>query len=191
MIETFGQIEGISKAIAAAIGAIMIIPQFKDFISSSIFGKITWNQTLKVIKKIIKNMESDNYEPEIIICGGRGGSILGSLISWNHTKNLIPIELVDFNYTKKDQKTNINIRNSINEEHIRNKKVLICVGVMQTGDTIDKLFEYIENLKPREIKTACIFATQDKPIRTVDYKGKHIKNKKKFAWHYQNLDISK
>ncbi len=47
------------------------------------FRTFSWREVDKYSKKLIEKIEKDEYIPDVIVCIGRGGSIIGSILSGN------------------------------------------------------------------------------------------------------------
>jgi hypoxanthine phosphoribosyltransferase len=117
-------------------------------------------------------MEDDHYIPDVIIACGRGGLILAPIISRNLNSKAIQIINFDYHYEWENKQRNM----FFEKRHlpIKEKKVLICAGQVNSGQSLIELSKEIKTFCPKEIKTACIFNNKARII-SIDYVGKYQK----------------
>jgi len=141
----------------------------------------TWKRITKGAKVIIENiLKDDGYTPEIIIAGGRAGAILGGILSGNLQAKKIPLLCIDFSYEWHENRRKIIIHGG--DLPIENKKVLLVVGEVHTGETLRELINTVNMYKPLEIKTASLFESGAEHLKP-DYCSFKITGKQKMPWH--------
>lgn len=178
-------IAAVITAIAALIGAIakvgnLIIvvrkgkkkqvhkPLFSWF-NLHFFRRSSMKRVSKEARRLAKMMEDDKFIPTLIFFIGRGGSIFGSLISYN-LKNK-PIFCVDRKYIGKKVISIFPINNiNIPEEFL--SKILIVAGEVHTGGTIEYYIEQFKAINSQSIIKTCVFFKQTSCKLNIDYIGR-------------------
>lgn len=129
-----------------SIGTIIIwINQYRKKIKE----RISWKQIEKGIVQLKENLIKEKYYPTLIVGIGRGGSIIGALLSG--TLGNIPIVVIDrvYEWNDKERKDGFceNIKISKNID-----KVLLVAGELHSGNTAKKYTEYFNNMGAKEIR---------------------------------------
>jgi len=111
--------------------------------------RISWKKVEKGIKQLKEDLIKNNYYPTLIVGIGRGGSIIGALLSG--TLGNVPIIVIDrvYDWTNKERKDGFceEIKISKNIE-----KVLLVAGELHSGNTAKKYTEYFQEMGAKEIK---------------------------------------
>ena len=113
------------------------------------YRKISWRIVEKGVKKLKNDLIKSNYYPSIIIGIGRGGSIVGALISG--TLGNVPIVVIDrvYKWTNDGREDgfaeNIKITKNI-------EKVLLVSGELHSGNTAKKYKEYFDKMGATEVR---------------------------------------
>ena len=140
-----------------------------SLLNLNIFRRSSMRKVFHAAKSLANQMTHDRFAPTLIIFIGRGGSIFGSLISYN--LNNSPIFCVDRKYewgtTKRKVKSVFNIE--IPPSFL--SKVLLVAGEAHTGETMDYFCNKVKEMNPNaEIKT-CVFYMEDVCQMKIDYVG--------------------
>ena len=180
---TFYEIIGL---IAAIIGII----SFAWLIHEKYFPikRISWRNAEKGAEQICIKMAQDDFDPSLIFGIGRGGSIMGSLISGclGHR----PLLVVDRKYvwSEKGRSEDLIFRVNIPNKYIQN--VLLVAGEAHSGRTMNFYYDYFKNLKARRIKRAVLLFETGCPTH-VEYKGMITKRKNLWLpWRFSNKYIT-
>ena len=114
------------------------------------YRKLTMKGALSAAKKIAKDVEASKFDPTIIIGIGRGGSIFGSLISYNlyHA----PIFSIDREYNWIEKRRDKILFPFDIPIHLT-RRVLLVAGEAHTGGTMDVFTQYLKSIGAGEIKT--------------------------------------
>lgn len=113
------------------------------------FKRISWRKVEKGIKQLKADLIQANYYPTLIVGIGRGGAVIGALLSG--TLGNVPIIVIDrvYDWTSKERKEDvcekIRISKNIN-------KVLIVAGELHSGNTAKIYTEYFEDMGAKEIR---------------------------------------
>lgn len=155
----------------------------------------SWHDVDKYSKAIVKKISLDNFVPDVVVGIGRGGSILGSILSGNivipSTKERnIPVLGVDRLY-KWQHGTRVEIENKmVDFTPLAGKKVLLVAGDVLTGGTMKFYIRHLEQAEIAELKTACLVkgvATTFQP----DYFGKEIPADFNMPWMYKGYGYTR
>lgn len=111
--------------------------------------KISWKEVERGILRLREDLNQANYHPTLIVGIGRGGSIVGALLSG--TLGNVPIIVIDrvYEWTNKERKEKFceEIRVSKNID-----RVLLVAGELHSGNTAKKYTEYFNSMGAKEIK---------------------------------------
>ena len=120
------------------------------------YRRLTMKKAISAAKNVARNIEASEFEPTIIIGIGRGGSIFGSLISYNlyHT----PIFSVDREYEWLEKRHDKMLFAFDIPIHLT-RRVLLVAGEAHTGGTMEAFTKYLRSIGVGEIKT-CVFYKQ-------------------------------
>jgi hypoxanthine phosphoribosyltransferase len=120
-------------------------------------GKLSWTQIERGIADLTNIITNKNFDPDMIIGVGKGGSIIAGMLS---TKlGYKPVFHVDrqVNFRQNDgQPEGVKIISS--EIPITNKKVLLVNGESYSGWTIGEVKKILLEKNPQTIMTAAIIA---------------------------------
>ncbi len=143
-------------------GVVSIITIYKWVLP---YRKVKWPTVEKGVIKLKEELIRDKYMPSLIVGIGRGGSIVGALLSG--CLGHIPILVIDRVYDWQD-----NIRRDDLSEEIklsRNlEKVLFVSGELHTGGTAKTYIEYFKKMGAKEMKYLT-FAKDPYPAFNPDY----------------------
>jgi len=152
----------------------------------------SWRDVDKCSKNIIKRIQHDGFHPDFIVAIGRGGAILGSVISGNlhdegsangSDKN-IPILGCDRHYKwQSGERTEVR-DGMIDFTRLNGKKVLLVAGDVLTGGTMKCFLSQIRESEPTLIKSACL-AKGLTATFSPDYVGKEIPGDFRMPWMYK------
>lgn len=143
-----------------------LVPKF--FLGNLLFYKrLTMKKALRAAKAVAGDIEASKFTPTIIIGIGRGGSIFGSLISYNlyHT----PIFSIDREYEWLEKRYDKMLFAFEIPSHLLHK-VLLVAGEAHTGGTMDTFVEYLKKIGAGEIQT-CVFYEQNSCTYHINYHG--------------------
>ena len=153
----------------------------------------SWGDFDKYSKTLVKNIQADGFYPEIIVTIGRGGAIVGSVISGNlHRKNAeggedsknIPILGCDRIYEWQSGQR-IEVANKmVDLAPLNGKSVLLVAGDVLTGGTMKCFLTQLREVKPAVVKTACLVKGVTATF-SPDYVGKEIPGDFRMPWMYK------
>jgi len=168
--------------ILTIIGGIVSIGTIILWINKSrkkIREKISWKRVEKGILRLKEDLITDKYYPTIIIGIGRGGAVIGALLSG--TLGNVPIIVLDRIY-----KWENHVRNEGLFEDIKLTKnidkVLIVAGELHSGNTAKKYTEYFEQMGAKEIKMLTFMKEPYPTFKPDFYYIQSDKSKLRFPW---------
>jgi len=157
--------------------------------------RFSWNDVDKYSKLIIKKIDKDSFVPDVIVGIGRGGSIIGSILSGNiivpppKVRN-IPVLGVDRLYEWRDGER-VEVENKmIDFSPLAGKKVLLIAGDVLTGGTMKFYIRQLEKANVAELKTGCLVKGVTSALQP-DYFGKEIPADFNMPWMYKGYGYTR
>lgn len=149
----------------------------------------SWPDVDRACKKIINGILRDGFLPDIIVTIGRGGAIVGSIISGNlHARENEKLNISILGYDRAYrwiEGNRIEVRNELIElSPLRGQRVLIVAGDVLTGGTMKLFYSEIQKFEPSELKSACLL----KGVTSVfspDYYAIEVPGDFRMPWMYQ------
>lgn len=156
------------------------------------FQRITWSNVDKYSKRIIAQISKSNFVPELVVTIGRGGAIVGSILSGNlptkgSLSHNIPILGTDRIYTWNSGERDEFKDNLIDLTPLSGKRVLLVAGDVVTGETIKLYAHNLISVGVIELRTACLVKSVGSAYKP-DYYGKEITAKFKMPWMYKGYN---
>ena len=174
----------------ATIGAGVTI--YKAVQVSINYQRFSWAEVDKYTKLLISKIIKDRFTPDLIVTIGRGGAIIGSLLSGNLPKvnsltYNIPILGTDRMYVW-DKGQRIEMENEMIEfAPLRNKSILLVAGDVMTGGTMEYYISKFNAIPVQQIKSACLVKNVSAAYNP-NFVGKEIAAKFKMPWMYRGYD---
>ena len=133
------------------------------------------------IKQLAKQIEQDYGEEEItFICILKGAVYFAIDLSKEITKNVVTLDFMKVSSYGNGFQTTGNINVTIDHStNIENKHVIIVEDIIDSGYTLNYLYDYLQAKKPKSLKICTLLdkvERREKPIK-VDYTGFEIENK--------------
>jgi probable phosphoglycerate mutase len=127
-------------------GVVTVATIYKYFFP---FRKVKWRVVEKGIKETKEKLIKDNFVPSLIVGIGRGGSIVGALLSGclGHIPIIVIDRVYDWRKNGRHEKLFEEIKFNKNLE-----KVLLVAGELHTGETARTYMDYFSELGSKEIK---------------------------------------
>ncbi len=140
--------------------------------------KYTWEHFDATIKKLVDEMTKDHFQPSIIIGIGRGGAIVGGLVS-EHL-GAVPLFVFDHYMEWRDNKRYDCLVEEIMVESNLDS-VLITTGVMHTGKTAELYYNDIISKGASKVKVLA-FVSESHPQFRANYYEKMGNPKVNLPW---------
>jgi hypoxanthine phosphoribosyltransferase len=114
-----------------------------------------WNLFYVLSKQVAKKVNSSGYKPDLIIGLARGGWILARVLcDLMDVKDLVSLKVEHWGVTATpDGKAKLKYPFNID---LTGKRVLVVDDITDTGESMHIAVDYIQSLKPSEIKTATL-----------------------------------
>lgn len=152
---------------------------------------LSWGDVDKYCKKVIEQIRSTRFKPDVIVTIGRGGAVFGAILSGNtskhkneHRKINIPILGVDRMYEWENNCRNEIPNKMVSFAPLAEKKVLLVAGDILSGGTMKFHYKQLKEVGVKEIRTACIVKGSASTLRP-DYFGKEIIADFRMPWMYK------
>ncbi len=165
---------GIISLVLGLIGAISALWYFWEKLVP--MRRLGWKFAEKAAKRMAGEMIADNFSPTLIVGIGRGGAIIGALISGclGHR----PLIVIDREYTWEggDRCDDMIFAVDIPQKFLT--RVLLVSGEVHSGNTMKFYCEYFKKLGAKSVRRATFFYEKG-ATATIHYKGlqsakKHI-----------------
>ncbi len=163
--------------IITVIGSLSTFFYILDYLKRN--KKITWKDVTKASESLFLKMARDRYNPTVIIGIGRGGAIMGALLSglYGH----IPLIVIDRKYTWRNGRRYDDIILKADFPENLLERVLLVSGETHTGNTMRFYYNYFQESGAREIKKATLIYSKES-IEKVDYIGIFGKGDERLPW---------
>ncbi len=116
---------------------------------------VSWSIVEGKIKELKENLIADQYFPSLIIGVGRGGAVVGALLSG--CLGSIPLVVIDRIYKWGDNGREDSMLISEIDLSNYNEKVLIVAGELHTGNTAKLYIEHIKASGAKAVKMFVLF----------------------------------
>ncbi len=154
----------------------------------------SWKDVDRLSKKLIEKIIHDGYCPEVIVGIGRGGAIVGAILSGNlkfkkennesEKKGHIHFLGVDRIYEWKN-----NVRFEVDNkmvslDRLAGKRVLLVAGDVMAGNTVNFFINKLKQAQVASIKTACLVKSTSS-THAVSYYAREIPSRFRMPWMYK------
>ncbi len=114
-----------------------------------------WNQFYKLARQVAKKINYSGYKPDLIVGLARGGWVLARVLcDLVGVKDLVSLKVEHWGVTATpDGKAKLKYPLKVD---LKEKKVLVVDDITDTGESMRLAVEYIQSLKPSEIRTAAL-----------------------------------
>lgn len=148
----------------------MVIPQNDDR---------SWHELDYAATNIVEQIEKDKFVPSIIVGIGRGGGILGAIISYKLYH--LPVFVVDREYDWKTKKRKQNILFDFEMPAFYMDNILLVAGEAHTGETMACFEKHLLKKGAGVVKT-CVFYKQTICNVKIDYYSNEGENVPLMPW---------
>ena len=136
----------------------------------------TWEYMEGLCRKVADQVVEDEFDADVIVALAKGGWFGGRVLcDLLNVDDLISMNVI--HYVGMDERS-VEIKYSIPEEAIKDKKVLIVDDLVNTGLSLNSAKKYVESLNPDVVKTAAL-QLLSKSQFIPDYFGEYMEE---FAW---------
>lgn len=168
-VQIIAALIGAVATIIAATITVLFNPELSDTISSRIKGRkrLSWKSIEEGLTHILKEMQSDGFEPELIISVAGSGGIMANWLYKSRNRSIqkfVVLQEPSTNRWESAPAGHVSIQGNRWIIHIPNflakmasdKNVLILDSGYASGETAEAIKGYLENACPRSLKYACL-----------------------------------
>jgi hypoxanthine phosphoribosyltransferase len=114
-----------------------------------------WNLFYRLARQVAKRVNSSGYKPDLIVGLARGGWVLARVLcDLIGVKDLVSLKVEHWGITATpDGKARLKYPLKVD---LKGKNVLVVDDISDTGESMRVAVEYIQSLKPSEIRTAAL-----------------------------------
>ena len=154
---------------------------------------LSWREFDRYSKRLVRTIRADGFHPDIIITIGRGGAILGAIISGNlhrrtreGDKGTHNIPLLGYDrFYEWQSGDRIEVANKmVDLAPLSGKSVLLVAGDVLTGGTMKCFLGQMKETESAIVKTACLVKGLTSAF-SPDYVGKEIAGDFRMPWMYK------
>ncbi|PVX25046.1 MAG: phosphoribosyltransferase [Candidatus Bathyarchaeum sp.] len=135
-----------------------------------------WSLFYKLAKQVAKKINGSGYKPDIIVGLARGGWVLARVLcDFVGVKDLVSLKVEHWGVTATPDGT-AKLKHPLNVD-LTGKKVLVVDDLTDTGESMQVAVEYINSLKPSEVRTATL-----QHITSAKFKADYIGEEITWVW---------
>lgn len=153
---------GILGVVASAVSIYLFAEEMR---SRRRFG---WKQVAALVRGMLTEMQARSYKPDLVLGVGRGGSILAGMLAGN--LGHLPLAVLDTVLDHPDGVSQVTFRFPDCCPSLRDKRVLLVVGELYSGEDLRHAIQFAQQRHPLEIKTASLLTHPAASVRP-DYVG--------------------
>lgn len=142
--------------ILAAVGAMASI--YAGLRGLQLFRRVSWRKVERMVLRLCEDLRSEDFKPTLIMGIGRGGAVLGALISgvFGH----VPLIVIErhYNWTNGEGRaTEIEMPEALEE---RLERVLLVAGEVHTGNTMSLCLRSLREMGAGDVRTYALQCEQ-------------------------------
>jgi probable phosphoglycerate mutase len=132
------------------------------------FSTISWRYTEKTVVRMFNRMIQDEFSPTLLVGIGRGGAVLGSLLSgcFGHK----PLLVVDRKYVWLDNERSEEVICAFDLQPKYLENVLLIAGGVYSGNTMKRYHDIFRKMGAKTIKRAALVYELG-AVTDIEYKG--------------------
>lgn len=165
-------------ALASAAGLYLFV---EDMRSRRRFG---WKQVSTLVRRMLTEMQSRSYKPDLVLGVGRGGSILAGMLAGN--LGHLPLAVLDTVIDHPGGISKVEFRFPDCCPSLQGKKVLLVVGELYSGEDLRHAIEFAWHQHPSEIKTASLLTHPAASVKP-DYVGRETSKPLTAPWRMTDV----
>ena len=135
---------------------------------------ISWSEVHRLCRRLASQVKAAGYRPDIVVAIGRGGLVPARLVCDCLDIMALTSIKIDHYRAGSSRQPQAVIRYPLCTD-IRDQRVLLVDDVNDSGDTLETARSHLDNLHPREIRTAVMHHKTTTHIEVDFYARKIIK----------------
>ena len=167
----------IVATIISVAASLITIVLFFQFVRDR--GRITWRVVERAMRKVMQEMDAEDYKPDLIIGVGRGGAIVGGMLAGN--LGHIPLFVVDTILDRSRRVSEARVRYPDVCPQLAGQRVLLAIGELYSGEDLKVVCGYVDDREPADSRTLALFSHPAAGIRT-DFLGKRTRRPLDAPW---------
>ncbi|MCD6484361.1 MAG: phosphoribosyltransferase [Candidatus Odinarchaeota archaeon] len=121
------------------------------------FLRLSWQNIENMCDKITEEIRKRNYQIDVIVAVSRGGLIPARILSDRLEVRLITsISIVFYDDIGKRLNYPRLVQGISNEQLIKDKNILLCDDIVDTGESLELAINHLKELKPKNIISASL-----------------------------------
>lgn len=173
--------------VVAAIGIVsglIAIWEFAQYLHDR--DRLTWRVVDVAIKKVLKEMDSHDYRPDLVLGVGRGGAIVAGMVAGN--LGHVPLAVIDTVLDRSKSMSEVRLRFEDACPDLKDQRVLVVVGELYSGEDLRAAFRFVNDRDPTDVRTMSLFShpSATTSIRP-DYLGRETKKPLDAPWRISEV----
>jgi len=164
-------------SVLGVIGGFIAIYQFAQDRRSK--RGFTWRDVDKLVLELLDKIRYDQFDPDLVLGVGRGGSVMAGMLAGN--LGHLPLVCIDTESRRDRGQTYCVIRFPNAVPPLRDRRVLIVVGELWTGEDLRTAMKFVKRRKANEFKTLSLLSHPAAAVRP-DFIGRETKTPLTAPW---------
>ena len=146
---------------------------------------------------LLRQIDKSGFHPDVIVCIGRGGAILGAILSGNlknpdgiEKKSNVTLLGVDRIYSWENGRRHEVANEMVDLAPLRGKRVLLVSGDILSGGTMSFFLDAVRQVGGADTRTACLVKGVGSTL-IPDFFGKEITASFRTPWMYRGLGYAR
>ena len=156
-------------AIILAVATLICVPAALvgtwQFVEERRRKAISWRRIDKLIVDLVHEIENENFNPDLIIGVGRGGSLVAAIIATN-LEGRIEMACVD-THVKEDPlgRKHVVLRRPGKLPNVRDRHVLVVVAELYSGQDMRDALNYLQKQEPANLRSLAVLVGPSSNVR--------------------------
>jgi hypoxanthine phosphoribosyltransferase len=178
----------IAITVIGVVGSVLAVYQFAE--ERRRRRRFGWRDVDKLVLRLLKTLEHDEFDPDLVLGVGRGGAIVAGMLAGNLGQ--LPLVCIDTESKRDRGRKQCVIRFPSAVPVLRDKRVLIVVGELYSGEDMRTAMDFVVRRKPESFKTLSLLSHPASVVRP-DFVGLETKVPLSAPWrlteNYKNNRI--
>jgi hypoxanthine phosphoribosyltransferase len=171
---------GIVAIVVPVLGVIAALIAIHQFVEERKAKRgFSWRDVERLIHKLLDSIRNDDFDPDLVLGVGRGGAIVAGIIAGNMGR--LPLVCIDTESRREHGRTHCVIRFPNAVPVLRDKRVLIVVGELYSGEDLRTAMDFVARRKPAGFKTLSLLSHPASIVRP-DFVGRETQSPLVAPW---------
>lgn len=142
---------------------------------------ISWRRIDKLVVGLVKEIEERNFDPDLILGVGRGGSLIAAMVATN-IEGRVELSCIDTAVEHDEMgRKHVKLRNPERLPDLTGRHVLVVVAELYSGQDMRDAINFLETRKPAELKSLAVLTGPSSNVRPT-FVGLQTKHEPRAPW---------